>query len=162
MSAAPQEVVQITRGRSLAAQIEDKCIHFNGLQNDRCDAGVRYEVVRVEHAPIAYRRADSPAVYRQSASRPCHDSMNLGGAVCTNRCAPTPEYVAKRVADSEREIAATFTARARITDATGGKRGATGVVECPVCNGKLSYSVASSNGHIHARCATQGCVAWME
>lgn len=36
-------------------------------------------------------------------------------------------------------------------------------IGCPSCeSGKLSYSVASVNGHMHARCSTPDCVAWME
>lgn len=38
-----------------------------------------------------------------------------------------------------------------------------GKMKCPVCNeGELRYSRASYNGHVHAKCSTQGCVAWME
>lgn len=36
------------------------------------------------------------------------------------------------------------------------------VITCPCCNGKLGYGKARSNGHIHAQCSTEGCVAWME
>lgn len=38
-----------------------------------------------------------------------------------------------------------------------------GEMECPVCKtGKLRYSRAAYNGHVHARCSTDGCVALME
>jgi hypothetical protein len=38
-----------------------------------------------------------------------------------------------------------------------------GVMDCPVCGtGKLHYSRAGYNGHVHARCETDGCVSWME
>lgn len=38
-----------------------------------------------------------------------------------------------------------------------------GEMDCPVCKtGKLRYSRASYNGHVHAKCSTQNCVAWME
>jgi hypothetical protein len=38
-----------------------------------------------------------------------------------------------------------------------------GEMPCPVCgNGKLRYSRAGYNGHVHARCSNDGCVAWME
>lgn len=41
--------------------------------------------------------------------------------------------------------------------------GGAGVIDCPVCqDGKLSYSVASYNGHMWGKCSTKGCVAWME
>ena len=38
-----------------------------------------------------------------------------------------------------------------------------GQIDCPVCKvGKLRYSRAAYNGHVHAGCTTQGCVRWME
>lgn len=38
-----------------------------------------------------------------------------------------------------------------------------GEMDCPVCKtGKLRYSRAAYNGHVHGRCSTDGCVAWME
>ena len=39
-----------------------------------------------------------------------------------------------------------------------------GCIDCPVCGGieKLQYSRSGYNGHIRARCETDGCVAWME
>lgn len=37
-----------------------------------------------------------------------------------------------------------------------------GVLECPVCDGKLSLSHAKCNGHVWGKCETEGCLAWME
>jgi hypothetical protein len=38
-----------------------------------------------------------------------------------------------------------------------------GVMDCPVCKtGKLQYRRSSYNGHVHGRCSTADCVAWME
>ena len=45
---------------------------------------------------------------------------------------------------------------------SGGKRGASGAVKCPVCGGKLNYSVAALNGHLWGKCETGGCLHWME
>lgn len=36
------------------------------------------------------------------------------------------------------------------------------VIECPKCKGQLHLSQSSYNGHVHGRCETEGCVAWME
>jgi hypothetical protein len=36
-----------------------------------------------------------------------------------------------------------------------------GAVKCPGCAGSLNYAIAS-NGHIHAKCSTPGCLEWME
>lgn len=42
--------------------------------------------------------------------------------------------------------------------------GSVGKIDCPICSAKesLSYSCSGYNGHIHASCATSGCVRWME
>ncbi len=38
-----------------------------------------------------------------------------------------------------------------------------GEITCPVCKtGKLRYSRAAYNGHVHASCSTATCVRWME
>lgn len=38
-----------------------------------------------------------------------------------------------------------------------------GVIDCPICkSGKLQFSVARSNGHVHAHCSTRLCMSWME
>lgn len=36
------------------------------------------------------------------------------------------------------------------------------VIECPVCKGRLHLSQSSHNGHVHGKCETPDCVAWME
>lgn len=38
-----------------------------------------------------------------------------------------------------------------------------GEIECPACKtGTVRFSVARCNGHVHARCSTDGCAEWME
>jgi len=57
-------------------------------------------------------------------------------------------------------------ARTAITDKHG--KGKPGIsiaswMLCPVCGeGDLNYTISSYNGHIHAGCTEEGCVAWME
>lgn len=41
-------------------------------------------------------------------------------------------------------------------------RGKAEIIECPACKGRLHLSQASSNGHVHGKCETSGCVSWME
>lgn len=42
------------------------------------------------------------------------------------------------------------------------KRGS-GEIDCPICKaGKLRFSVARVNGHVHAHCTTRLCMSWME
>ena len=47
-------------------------------------------------------------------------------------------------------------------DATGSD--CAGVIDCPACaEGRVAYTYAgTANGHVSARCSTQGCVQWME
>lgn len=40
--------------------------------------------------------------------------------------------------------------------------GGTGSIECPICKGRLNYSVASHNGHIWGACQNPTCVSWMQ
>lgn len=37
-----------------------------------------------------------------------------------------------------------------------------GEVECPICKGRLRYSVAAVNGHMWGACSTDGCARWMQ
>lgn len=39
-----------------------------------------------------------------------------------------------------------------------------GRVDCPVCGkpATLGFRRSGYNGHIHARCTTEGCMSWME
>ena len=57
-------------------------------------------------------------------------------------------------------------ARKAITDLHGARKPPETVraeMPCPICNsGSLHYSIAASNGHIHARCDTEKCISWME
>lgn len=45
-----------------------------------------------------------------------------------------------------------------------GMNGKKGSIDCPVCDGvgTLQYNRSAYNGHICARCSTDGCVAWIE
>jgi hypothetical protein len=132
-----------------------KCVHFNGCQNDRCAAGVSYAELRGDRIGLPCLAKYAPA----------------DGPVCDKRREPTPEECAADLADASRRFEQTKTARAAIVARIGPyKRGVgaspsvSGRMDCPVC-GKpdaLHYSRAGRNGHVHAHCATAGCVSWME
>jgi len=54
-------------------------------------------------------------------------------------------------------------ARISIMNHTKDQVSVSGVIDCPVCKKENSLNFAvSSNGHIHAKCDTDGCVRWME
>jgi len=139
--------------KTLYEQIDCHCVHFNGLQNATCDGGVDYQSVRDK---AQARRAQYPC-WRDGATLPCDQ-----------RHFPTPEEVAAEVRSIEESSQRSLVAmRAAHEDAKqhgyGKGHGGIGEIVCPVCaTGVLRYSVAGYNGHIHGRCETTDCVAWME
>jgi hypothetical protein len=117
------------------------CRHFTGVLNDTCQVGVRYDEVRV---------------------KPPDGMFKLPCFLDTDTCSKCSPYTDEEMAEHERERKAAFqgvmTARAAIV-ADGRKFGA---IPCPVCDGgSLKFNVAR-NGHIHGKCSTNKCVAWME
>lgn len=65
--------------RSLKEQIESKCVHFNGLVNETCKAGVNYESVGAK---------------RMGMDKPCFK----GGSGTCDKCRfPTEEEVLEEV-----------------------------------------------------------------
>jgi hypothetical protein len=80
---------------------------------------------------------------------------------------PTAEETAQRKKEIAKRITDSMIARIAIVEHAGPwKRGqgAGGKIDCPVCGGKetLGYSRAGLNGHVWAKCSTDGCVCWME
>lgn len=123
------------------------CIYYTGIygreliKHECCDAGVRYDDVRGKAKPYRW---------------PCTTPQ----LKCDKREYPTPEQVAEEERAFEEEWKAISTVRALIVDEA--KRSGSPVkVECPKCLDTLHGSVAS-NGHVHAQCATEGCLHWME
>jgi hypothetical protein len=37
-----------------------------------------------------------------------------------------------------------------------------GHIECPSCGAQLSYVIVGYNGHVHGKCATNGCLNWSQ
>ncbi len=60
------------------------------------------------------------------------------------------------------DIANIFKVRNSIVENIKATGNIVGAVDCPLCEGKVSYSQATSNGHIHAQCSTKDCVNWVE
>lgn len=128
---------------TLAEQIADSCVHFTGIQNQTCKAGV------------AYSSFDRPGL-------PCLKDF-CKGHTCEHLHFPTAEEVAAQVAFERTRMA--LDGVRQDMKAKGFRRGRGGQSElpCPVCTtGTLRYSVANCNGHIHAACTTQRCVSWMQ
>lgn len=101
------------------------CKHFTGMHKGHCAAGVFYDSVRVEHAPL-------PTLFDGSTtgvSHPCLMNLNPAGAVC-DRCVPPTE------ADLEAEALETE----RILNAVDAGRS-------PCCNAALDERAVVADEH---------------
>lgn len=128
-----------------------KCRHFNGVQNKVCRAGVDYREITGGTMRL-------PCFAHRPTSRPCDRYEE-----------PTDEEIAAdraridaRMEELRREGELLRPLLDRIRRDHKGRSGS-GVDDCPCCRGgKVSWSIAGYNGHIHMRCSTTGCVAFME
>ena len=131
------------------------CIHYRGmLDHSTCEAGV--EFAKFQGLPFEQRPC-----FLLSGKPPCPG--------CDKQQFPTAEELAAEEAAMVKRFENISQARAAIVAYLGGswKRGtpgASGQIDCPVCQGKYSlrFSRSGYNGHIHAACKTDRCVRWME
>lgn len=78
------------------------------------------------------------------------------------RCPQYSGYTDEEIAAHETEMNARFERLGIIRKAIIETGLRSGVIDCPACKtGKVGFSKAS-NGHVHARCSTEGCASWME
>ena len=118
----------------LEEQIARKCIHFNGVMNDECKAGVKYKDVREEPE-------DGPYKF------PC---LKQGGE-CSKAQFRTAEQVNARVSEIGDVGVKVLVAMVSIKSHIKETNQQTGMVPCQ-CGGSLHYSVAQINGHVWAKC----------
>jgi len=125
--------------------------------HETCKVGIVYETFRGTSGGIA----SWPCFWHQSLPQPCS---------CPSAQYPTPEEIAAEDAEFEERFRKIALAREAIVKACGGPwtrknpTGGRGAIDCPACGGvnTLCFTRAGYNGHIHAQCATDGCVSWME
>jgi hypothetical protein len=146
------------------------CRHYtNGadvVNDKKCAKGVCY-------LSVTAKPGEPGSAYRI----PCHTptgerelKIRQEGSVgtCEHFSALTEEEIAQQEKESkesfERAIKRMELTAPLITAVKKKYRGRSirGIRTCPVCQGKLHISHSAYNGHVHARCETDGCVAFME
>lgn len=148
-----------------------QCKYFNGVQNDKCNRGVAYEVnwpngpkpcIQLLH------KSSRGGTYLRPGEVPA-ETKPFPSAEKAKPCPfyddPTDEEVdasrRKMEAAMDRVVVAMGVAsKWRIKPKPETDRYE--VVECPVCNGRLHLSQSAYNGHMHGKCETDGCVSWLE
>lgn len=130
----------------------ESCAHFNGFQNEACEAGVNYLALAGKVDGMALRMPCCGAIRRTQT-----DSIS-----CEKFRLPTPE-------ETKAEDDAIAAAVARVVKigpwVTSVKKllpnGGSGVDVCPICKRVIQFSVAK-NHHMRAQCETQDCVNFIE
>ena len=130
------------------------CKHYRAMSDhDTCEKGVAYDKFK----GLSFKQ------------RPCFERNGVAPCGCELAEFPTPAERAERDRLLDIRFANMGVARRAIVDSLGGpwKRGmdgSAGVINCPVCGGNeaLRFTRSGYNGHIHASCTTEDCVAWME
>jgi len=128
-----------------------KCKHFNGVSNEKCEAGVCYKELAGEPTAGYVMRL------------PCLPDTPKA-VTCIKREEPTPEEIAASEAKIKEASERFMLALPIIKDMKQKyrKQSAEEVRECPVCKGKLHLAISAYNGHVWGKCETENCLAWME
>ncbi len=125
------------------------CKYFTGIQNDVCNKGIKYSSL------------ETSGIIRYPCCISCREPENTERAKCPHCEYPTQEELEREEAETNIELDNIIKTRAVILEYMQGKTG-TAQIKCPICGNSLRFTVSPLNGHIHAKCFTPGCVAWME
>lgn len=138
------------------------CIHYRsplqGIGKEdltTCEAGVEFKSVQPVTGPTF--RGQPCFLTDKGESKP-------GALPCEKLRRPTSEEIAaheKWLAERMGRLGIVMKGIMPWRQAHKGKS-AQEVIECPACQGRLHLSISSYNGHVHGKCETDGCVAWME
>lgn len=141
------------------------CKHFNGIQHDCCDAGVNYKSVTTDPDQQTGWALRIPCITeRKGALSPGQQEHYDRRGTCAKFELPTKEEV-EAYEQEVKEHTARFVVVMKVIEPLRkqhkGKDWA-GVIECPICKGKLHIRHAAYNGHVHGQCETKDCMSWME
>jgi hypothetical protein len=132
------------------------CRHFNGVQHKVCLAGIAYDSFT--------RTLALPCIDWHKKNPSAEKGYRIECATCPKWEPPTSEEIAAAEAAwkaSQDRMMLVLKATKPVRKEQKGKNWR-GTIECPICKGKLHLSHAAYNNHMHGRCETDGCVAWME
>lgn len=156
---------------TIADRHQQWCVHFKRTpgykrfvrgSKEACGAGVVFdELAKVEELGF------SGCALRLPCIRSHHDPANRKGqplCECPKLRWPTSEESEAHEREIKESIERTNAAMKAVTPIRAKWKGQnwSGTVECPVCKGTLNVRHAGSNGHVWAKCNTEGCVAWIE
>lgn len=142
--------------KSVAQKRSLKCRHFNGVQNDKCKAGICYKELSRDHEFQLPCLPNFVNVSKRSVAQ-CEKFATFTVAEIEEQEKELNDHLGKM----EKVMAAIAPIRKQVK--AGGKSVGM-LIDCPACGGTktLGLSFSSYNWHCHGRCKTPGCVSWME
>jgi hypothetical protein len=134
------------------------CVHYAPREGNGCKAGMDIETIRCVPTP-------SSNGSKMVKWGPC-----IGGHTLADPCSHCPKWERRSLEDAEHYADDIEAALHRMTVVmpvisawrNQEPRGKSGVIECPSCKGRLHLSQAACNGHVWAKCETEGCVGFIE
>ena len=136
---------------------KEMCKFYNGLMNDSCEKNIKYE---------SFAKGERFGIFKRI---PCFEKNGFDD--CQLREFYSEEETKQHDEEVEKRMVAMVFAIAKIKDEnnvdiewecpTNKNDSKRGIIECPMCKGKLHYSISGFNGHIWGKCETEGCLSWM-
>lgn len=126
------------------------CKHFLGVSNGKCMLDIPYVF-------IPYKGWQLPCI-KESAN----------GLVCDKYAEPTEQELIQSKEDDKKSnieihrrlnLVIPLMSKLKTDYKDMNNRG---IVECPICKGRMAFSIASCNGHVWLACETQGCWSSVE
>lgn len=141
------------------------CKHFCGLRDKKCNAGIAYDDVtpRPKEPGCALRiPCHLPGKFDGLSARQREEENKRG--TCEKFELPTDAEIAKYNADVKRIVemhmkSVPFAAEMRKKYR---EKGFADIVECPICRGRMHFTVSNYNGHTSGKCETEGCLNYIE
>lgn len=121
------------------------CKHYRGMQHETCGAGCSIPELRTRVTLFD----ELPCIRPEFAHN------------CASHELPTREEEEAAEKQLLGYVVRIASAKQAILTAVKSGASSSGTIDCPTCGESLRYSVAT-NGHIRARCSSEGCCAWIE
>jgi hypothetical protein len=117
------------------------------LHEKACKVGITFEALRTKHGSFL--------------NWPCMAGRDSN---CDKAEWLTPKEVAENDAAFNKQIAKTMKGIRAAAEFRAANKGRSNqdTVKCPECGGQLHLTIAACNGHVHGKCETPNCIAWME
>lgn len=142
------------------------CKHYNGdFHNTHCKAGVCYLDVTTDPQEQRGRALRKPCVQQDERDmQPSQLEHYRRRGKCGKYEEPTAEELAAEEAEWQKRLEMHRKVGPLIIALKAEHKGKSysGEQVCPICGGNLRVSIAGRNGHSQGKCATEGCISWIE